>query len=201
MRILLTLAALACSSTVIAKEPSKQVRELLALTPEMVEAKISVTDDPLETHVKVSSFPVWSEKRGLLKIVWEDNFLRGFVDRKTGKATVQVYHSLSYIGDWKFYDTVNYEMPDGLKSAKLDRLDSKALGCGRSGCTLSEVVGFELPSEVLERAKHDPANPKAWFYRLKSKTGQDFNSGISAVEMEGFYRALVKVQAKYGLAK
>jgi hypothetical protein len=191
------------SAGALAKEvkPTKQQKALLALTPDSVASQIAVKDDALETVVTVSSEPVWTEKQGLLGIVWNDNFLRAFVDKKTGKATIQVYEYIAYRGDWRHYNGVNYETPTGPETGNLDRISAEVVSCEGSdilgGCKLVEHLAFAFPAQFFGDVKYDPSNPSGWRYRLKSKSGRDWDSAFVAAEIIGFMRILEQVKSKY----
>src|SRR5688572_24936241 len=94
-----TLAALVSIPAVAAAEKlSKQVQQLLAMSPADFQRSVSLQDDALDTVAQFSSEKGFQEKRGLLKFQWYDNFLRAFVDKKTGRTEFQVYQWITYSG-------------------------------------------------------------------------------------------------------
>jgi len=95
-KVLLTVA-LAGSGVAYGADPP-----LLSLTMEHFRDTATVKDDALGTVATISTQNGYQEKRGLLRIVWNDTFLRGFIDKATGRRTFQVYQLIptrALVGD------------------------------------------------------------------------------------------------------
>lgn len=75
-----------------------QIQTALSLTKEHFKNTTTVKDDPLDTVATITTVNGFQEKRGLLGIVWDDNFLRAFIDKKSGKTSFQVYQVIYYQG-------------------------------------------------------------------------------------------------------
>lgn len=111
--LLLALALSGCTTT----SRESQLQTALSLTKEHFKNTAMVKDDSLDTIATISTVNGFQEKRGLLGIVWEDNFLRAFIDKKTGKTSFQLYQVINYQGGgWNFYQTVNFETTSGPQS-------------------------------------------------------------------------------------
>lgn len=125
-----------------------------------------------------------------MKIVWDDTFLRSFVDKKTGKTTFQVYQRFAYTSSgWRFYQSANYESDTGLKSTEVTKIGSD-VDCSYSrysGCTYYETIGFEVDELVLRSVanKFSLGALTAWKIRFKSKAGVDSDQGLVAAEVSG----------------
>ena len=119
----------------------------------------------------------------------------------TGETTVQVYEYVAYHGNWRHYNRVNYESPDGPIAGDLQVISNDVVTCANSeimgGCKLVEHVAFDFPLHLLSDFKYDPENLSVWRYRFKSKAGLDWDSGFLAGEMAGFLKVLSEIQKKY----
>jgi hypothetical protein len=197
---LLLLAALA-PSTAAAAKPNKQLERLLALDPSHFQQTATVIDDALETTARISTERGFQFKGGLLKVVGDDNFLRAFIDKKTGLTQFQVYQIIPYSGNWRFYHTVNYETPEGPKSEELTVIDRSVTGCGRYGCSFVEHVGFTADESLLRTvaASYTPGMRAAWRFKLKAKAAEDWQDGIAPAEIAGLLAAVDAYKAAHGL--
>jgi starvation-inducible outer membrane lipoprotein len=85
---------------------------------------------------------------------WLDSFLKGYVNKKTGKRYYQVYQFISYQGrGWRLYQQVDYETPEGKTSKPLTRYHRELLNCASSrGCTYEEHVVFDTEKNSRTRA-------------------------------------------------
>jgi hypothetical protein len=176
-----------------AQKQSKQLQKLLALTPADFQRTATLKDDSLDTVAQISTEPGFQEKRGLLKIVWNDNFLRAFIDKKTGATVFQVYQYISYQGSWHFYDTANFETPDGPQSVQVTVINRNVNSCSAYlGCSFTEHVGFEAPESLLRAiAAQYSTNPSMiWRFKFGSKAGGDWKDGMVASEVAGLLAAV-----------
>ena len=127
-------------------------------------------------------------------IVWDDNFLRAFVDKKTGETRYQVYNVIYYkSSSWRFYYQANYETPNGPKTCQLTIIshDVDCTGSKYGGCTYNEHVAFLVEEELLRtiaekyKTSWQPGIKAAWRYKLKAKAGSDYQDGILPAEIVG----------------
>lgn len=144
------------------------------------------------------------DKKGLLKIVWDDNFLRAFIDKRTGIVKYQLYQRIVYTGpSWRFYDTVNFDTPEGLKSSKLTEIarDVDCSGSRYVGCTYFETVGFDVDQTTLETlaAAYQPNVPAGWRFRFKSRAGVDWDDGMLPAEAAGMLQAVAAYKGAHNL--
>lgn len=167
----------------------------LAMTPDDFAVAATVSDDDLDVRATISTEKGFSEKRGLLKVVWNDNFLRGFIDKKTGALSIQVYQRITYTArSWRFYSGVNYETPDGPAEAMVDKIGSN-VDCSNSrygGCTFTESFGFNVPEAVLRKAAaaYQPGAAIGWKFKYKARAGEDWPDGMLASEVAGFLKVV-----------
>lgn len=90
--ILFSLAITGCATN----SREAQIQTAINLTPEHFKNTATVKDDSLDTIATITTVNGFQEKRGLLGIVWDDNFLRAHINKKTGQTSFQVYQSIYY---------------------------------------------------------------------------------------------------------
>lgn len=179
-----------------------QINTALSLDKAHFKQTMIVKNDSLDTVAKFSTVSGFKEKRGLLGIVWDDNFIRAFVDKKTGLTTFQVYNSIYYKGSgWKFYNRVNYETPSGPKSTKVTVItrDVDCTGSRYGGCTHNEHVAFSVDYALLctIASKYGPGVRAVWKYKIIPKAGDDYKDGLLPAEIA----ALVEMVNEYKKSK
>jgi hypothetical protein len=200
-----TLAAMAIVSAgpAVAQKPSKQLQRLLALTPADFQRTATLKDDSLDTVAQISTEPGFQEKRGLLKIVWNDNFLRAFIDKKTGATVFQVYQYISYQGSWHFYTTANFETPSGPESIPVTVINRNVNSCSAYlGCSFTEHIGFEVPENLLRSvaAQYAAKPDMIWRFKFGSQAGGDWQDGMVAAEVVGLLAAVDQYRATHRLS-
>lgn len=181
----------------------KAAKVALALTPDHFRSTAKVSDDSLDTTATITTEAGFQDKRGLLGIVWNDNFLRAFVDKKTGTATFQVYQRIAYSGDWRFYQQVNYETPDGPEAAEVTSIARDVIGCSAyGGCTHDEAFGFEVPETLLRRIAtlYQPGAALGWRFKYKAKAGDDWQDGMLPAEIVGMLQVVDAYRREHGLS-
>jgi hypothetical protein len=172
-----------------------------SLTPDHFYSTATVKDSSVDTIATITTENGYQEKRGILNIVWDDSFLRGFIDKRTGKITIQFYEYIAYQGSsWRFYETVNYETREGPKMVPLTVIGRDVVDCSGSsygGCTYAEHVTFELSEPYLRRlaASYKPGELTVWKLRFNAKSGAEFNAWMSPAEVQGFLRRLDEYRA------
>ena len=181
----------------------KAAKVALALTPEHFRSTAKVSDDSLDTTATISTEAGFQDKRGLLGIVWNDNFLRAFIDKKTGVATFQVYQRIAYSGDWRFYQQVNYETPDGPQAVEVTSIAQDVVGCSAyGGCTHDEAFGFSVPESLLRRiaSLYQPGVALGWRFKFKAKAGDDWQDGMLPAEIVGMLQVVDAYRRDHGLS-
>lgn len=91
--ILASLLLAGCTKAIV--EP--QVRQLAGLDKEHFYSTVTTKDGELDTSAILSTENGWQLKQGLIGIVWDDSFIRAFIDKSTGFVRFQVY-TISYYG-------------------------------------------------------------------------------------------------------
>ncbi len=168
---------------------AQKIEEILSLDVDHFRETMSITDDSMETTVVFSTQGGYTEKHGLLKIVWSDSFLRGYIDKKTGHKRFQVYVVMRHtLGDWAHPYQANYGRP--LRTTDVSKVGSD-VDCSGSdiygSCKYEEHVVFDIhPDEVLRiwtEATPEDFKTLVWKFRVKNQGTKDYDDGIPLPEM------------------
>jgi hypothetical protein len=161
---------------------------LLALTMEHFRDTATVKDDPADAVTTISTENGFVERKGPMHMVWNDEYLRGVIDRKTGQKSFQVYASIVYNGSWRSYETVNYETPTGPRSVPAIQIRKEAANCAIGDCQYTERIAFAVDEGLLRRlaAGYVPGKPTMWAHTIIAKAGPNFAGGLSSAEIAGF---------------
>src|ERR1700682_5855540 len=99
-RMKLRIAALApiivlelAAHTAFAKDSA-----LLSLTMEHFRDTATVKDDPADATTAISTEKGFAEHKGPMRTVWNDEYLRTVIDKKTGQKSFQVHVLIIYGG-------------------------------------------------------------------------------------------------------
>jgi len=142
---------------------------------------VTIDDQPSETVVTFSTLKGFQERYGIYQVVWNDNFLRGFIDKTTGQKTFQVYNVIYYAGSgttdstWKNFSQVDYQTPKG-EINEIVKVIKKHEDCSSlplyGQCLYSEHVTFEMSESLLRRLAnaYTPLPQKYWQYILTAKS-------------------------------
>ncbi len=197
LKLLFLLVALfglsACETT------EQRTQTSLALTPEHFKSTAILVEDDSGGTALISTKNGFQQKQGLLRMVYDDNFLRAIIDKKTGNVTYQVYQSIYYQASaWRFYRKANYETPDGPES-----IDAKFLrpplahnfDCPdhtSSVCTYNENVGFSVDRDLLDRiaSTYEPEKSAMWRFSFIPRVGDEFYGGLLVAEIVGFLQTV-----------
>lgn len=186
------------------------IKQILSLDTQHFKDTITIKDDASDTVAEFSTLNGYRQKK-FLGIDWLDSFLRGFINKKTGKRSYQVYQFISYQGrGWRFYNRVDYETPEGPRSKALTRFHEEVMNCSSSiDCTYEEHVVFDVEEALLrEIAERSPeiqgklnAQGKiiAWSYKLYSKAGHELEYGLPPAEVAGLLERMDEYAKKHAL--
>ena len=200
--LLLALSVTGCATTM----RESQLQTALSLTKEHFKSTATVKDDSLDTVATITTVNGFQEKRGLLGIVWDDNFLRAFIDKKSGKTSFQLYQIIYYqAGGWNFFQTINFETPSGPQSKPVTiiKRDVNCTGSRYSGCTYVEHVGFDVDEGLLRTIAqgYSPGQRSGWRFKFTARSGQDYNDGMLPAEVAGLLDKVDEYLASKGFAR
>jgi hypothetical protein len=169
--------------TADAKDPA-----LLSLTMEHFRDTATVKDDAADGTTAISTENGFAEHKGPMRMVWNDEYLRGVIDRKTGQKSFQVYAWIIYGGRWRSYETVAYQAIAGPASSPVTLIGKETDNCAIGDCLYTERIAFSVDEELLRRlaAANVPGKPTIWAYKFIARTGPDYADGLSSAEIAGF---------------
>lgn len=179
----------------------RQIEELISRPPRVLEPMMHVTGDDLDPRIEVNSKDVTAlVSKGLLaSTTRETSFLRAYIDRKTGRVSVQVYHYVVSGGRTApRVHRATYDTPEGLKEVEADRVGFD-VSCSRYGCTYYEDVVFPVDYELLRAAvaAYDPLKPALGIkYRLFGQSGYTVDEAIPVNEIVAFVTVVERQRAK-----
>jgi hypothetical protein len=170
------------ANTAQAKDPA-----LLSLTLEHFRDTATVADDPVDGVTTISTEKGFAEHRGPMRTVWNDEYLTGVIDKKTGQRSFQVHAWIIYRGNWRFYETANYQTIAGGKSVPAAQTGKEMDNCAAGDCMYTERLAFPIDEELLRQlaAANAPGKPVIWAYKFTSKSGPDYTGGLSSAEIAG----------------
>lgn len=205
---LLTSAVLATAAHAQTKEeriePSRgQMAKLQALTPEQVATQVTINDDDLEPIATLTTERVYRSNGGFTDPVRSDNFLRAFIDKRTGTVRYQFYQSVTCNFIRRNFTTANYATPSGPIGVPLVSIANEVVVCPAGGCTYREVVGFDMSPELLVSiaASYAPGASPLWRVRFKAQNGVDWEDRMAPAEAAGLLLAVKAYQAKLSPAQ
>jgi hypothetical protein len=77
-------------------------------------------------------------------------FLRSFLYKDSGEITHQIYVSLKYRHDWRYYNNASLI---GGSNPELLQIDREVVDCGSYTCVYEETVAVEIPTNYLKKNK------------------------------------------------
>jgi hypothetical protein len=165
-----------------AKDPA-----LLSLTLEHFRDTATVAEDPVDGVTTISTEKGFAEHRGPMRTVWNDEYLTGVIDKKTGQRSFQVHAWIIYRGNWRFYETASYQAIAGGKSVPAAQTGKEMENCAAGDCMYTERLAFPVDEELLRQlaAANAPGKPVIWAYKFTSKSGPDYTGGLSSAEIAG----------------
>jgi hypothetical protein len=163
-------------------------RALLSLTMEHFRDTATVAEDPLGAMTTISTENGFVERKGLMGMVWNDEYLRGVIDKKTDQKSFQVYALITYRGNWRFYQSASYQTSGGPRSVPLTQIGKESDNCAVGECIYTERVAFPIDEGLLRQlaSENAPGRPTLWRYKLLAKQGPEYLGGISSAEIAGF---------------
>jgi hypothetical protein len=182
----------AAVNAVYAKDPA-----LLSLPIEHFRDTAQVQKNPGDGTITISTEKGFAEHTGPLRMVWNDEFLRGVIDDKTGRKSFQVYAWLICSGTPRSYATAGVQTPNGTRSMPATRLAREAVNCAVGDCSYTDHLAFTVDEELLRQlaAAGDLAKPQLWHFALTAKSGPEYAGVLSTAEIAGLLAKVDQVAA------
>jgi hypothetical protein len=190
MKLVIALLTVIPLGSYASAAPKSEIEAALSLSREHFRDTATVKDDYLDTVATITTVNGYKQKRGLFKIVWDDNFLRAHIDKKTGKTTFQLYQVIYYqSSSWRFYHTANFETTAGPQSTPLTLIsrDVDCAGSSFGGCTYVEHVAFDVDEDLMRTISqmYSPGQRVGWKFKFIPKSGDDYNEAMLPAEVAG----------------
>jgi len=173
----------ATANTASAKDP-----RLLSLSLEHFRDTATVKADLATGTTTVTTEKGFVVRTGLMKMVWNDEYLQGVIDGATGQKSFQVIAMTIYSGNRRFYQTANYQWLGGPKSVPATQISTQREACAVGDCVYTESIAFALDEEQLRQiaAQYVPGKPILLAFKIIAKPGPDFSGELSNAEIAGF---------------
>jgi hypothetical protein len=198
-KLIIVIATLILFSCIINPHRNK-----VSLDKQYFAKNIIINDYVLNDIVSFSTIKGFQKGNGTYNIVLNDNFLRGFISKKTRAKTYQVYNVIYYAGsgsgkDWKNFAQSDYQTPEGNKSIPVTLL-KKEEDCSSlphyGKCLYSEHVTFKLDSALMKAIANsyipDKPTKSVWQYQLTSTSGEKYEDKLFAAEVLGLSETMVQ---------
>lgn len=183
------IAFICCMVLLLAGQscPAKDT-PLLALSPEHFRDTATVKDDQIAGVTTVSTEMGYVEHRGLLGTVWNDEYLSGTIDRKSGSRSFELIATITYRGARRMYGAAKFQGADGPVVTKTMLLKTTSLNCPTGECTYTDRVSFPVEESLLRTlaARAAAGTPKLWRYTLAARPSGDYSGELSSAEVAGF---------------
>jgi hypothetical protein len=165
-----------------AKDPA-----LSSLTMEHFRNTATVAENPSEGTTVISTEDGYVEHTGPMRMVWHDEFLRGVIDRRTGRQSLEVYAWVIYTGNLRNYESARYRTANGPRTVPVHQLAKEVMNCPVGDCTYTERVAFPVDEESMRQfaAARVPGNSDKWSFKLVGKSGPEYAGELSAAEIAG----------------
>jgi hypothetical protein len=171
------------NASILPKNPS-----LPSLDMEHFKDTATVKEDPNDSTATITTEKGYVDHQGLLRTVWNDEYLKGVIDKKTGQKSFQVEAWMTYQGRWRTYQTATYQASNGPKSVPAVQLSKDLVNCAAGSCMNVERVEFPVDEALLRQlaSGNTPGRPTMWQFKLIGKSGPDYVAGLSSAEVAGF---------------
>lgn len=175
------------------------VKDAFSLTKDHFSNSVTIKDDALDVNATITTLNGYRAPRNYFLDSWSDNFIRAFVNKKTGAVTYQVYQIIHYRSpSWRFYNLANYETktsPRQTSVTVIDRdVDCTGSSSRYSGCSYTEHIGFDVDEDLMKSiaASYVEGVQVVWRFKLGSKSGVEHQDGFMLSEIAGIVGAVEK---------
>ena len=162
--------------------------KLLSLTMEHFRDTATVKDDLAAGTTTITTEKGFVVRTGPMRMVWNDEYLKGVIDRTTGEKSFQVIVMSIYSGNRRSYETANYQWASGPKSTPVTQIRTQREACAVGDCVYTDYIAFSVDEEGLRQlaAGYVPGKPSIWAFKITTKPGPDYSGGLSNAEIAGF---------------
>lgn len=165
---------------------------LTSLTMEHFRDTATVKEDLASGTTTITTDKGFVVHTGPMKMVWNDEYLKGVIDRATGEKSLQVVVMSIYSGNRRSYQNANFQWTNGPKSAPVVQIRTQREACGTGECTYTDYIAFDVDEAGLRQiaAGYVPGKPSIWTFKITATGGPDFSGRLSSAEIAGFLARL-----------
>jgi hypothetical protein len=178
---------------VLAANPSSaKDPPLTSLTMEHFRDTATVKDDLASGTTTITTEKGFRVHTGPMKMVWNDEYLKGVVDKAAGEKSLQVVVMSIYSGNRRSYQSANFQWTNGPKSAPVTQIRTQREACGTGECTYTDYIAFDVDEAGLRQiaAGYVPGKPSIWPFKITATGGPDYSGRLSSAEIAGFLAKL-----------
>jgi len=148
----------------------------------------TVRDDAIAGLTTVSTEKGYVEHHGPLAAVWNDEYLSGTIDRKTGKRAFEMIVTVTYRGARRTYGSAKFQGTEGSSAAAATLLSTNSVNCPTGECTYTDRISFPVEECLLRTlaARAAAGKPEVWHYSLAARPAGDYSGQLSSAEIAGF---------------
>jgi hypothetical protein len=178
----------------IANPPTNTISDL---TKQHFKETVMINEYASQTVITFSTVKGYQRRHSLHNVVWDDNFLRGFVNRTDGSKSYQIYNVIYYANSgtdkpWKSFNQVNYQTPTGrdlIQTTPIKQHEDCSALPRYGQCLYSEHLVFQIDEALLRKMakfyQENPGRENFWQYELIPKSGPPYNDKLSVAEIAG----------------
>lgn len=185
-------------------EPSpKQLEKLQALTPQGVADKIETLDDDLETTATLTTANAYQSNGKFTDRVRSDNFLRAFIDKRSGTTRYQLYQSITYNYIYRNFSGASFATAEGPSNIAITVISHEVLGCfgGPDKCSYKDTLGFDISEDQLRwvAGQYVAGASPFWRFKFRSQAGMDWEDRMMPAEAAGLLEAVSRYRARHSV--
>ncbi|OQW93885.1 MAG: hypothetical protein BWK79_08795 [Beggiatoa sp. IS2] len=170
---------------------------------------VVITED-IGNSVIFSTINGFQRRQGEQGTVWDDNFLRGFIDKRTGAKIFQVYNVIYYGGSgtqsgWKHFAQASYLTAEGVRRLTPTNSITEHEDCAPlavyGSCVYSEQVVFKVDEIFLKTVADSYAldSKIQWPYQLIPTNGNSYEDSMAAAEVAGLLSRMEDYQKQFSI--
>lgn len=169
--------------TASAKDP-----KLLSLSMEHFRDTATVKDDLQAGTTTITTEKGFMVHTGPMRMVWNDEYLKGVIDRTTGDKSIQVIVMSIYSGNRRSYRSASFQWANAAKSEPVVQIRTQREACNTGECTFTDYIAFDVDEAGLRQiaAAYVQGKPAIWSFKIATTGGPDYSGGLSNAEIAGF---------------
>ena len=188
------LFALSTAGAAAAREP-----DLLSLSADHFSQTATVLENASQGTITVTTEKGFVERHGLMRTVWDDEYLRAVLNKNTGQKNFAVEVSFTYTGAHRDYLNAIFIEDDASRSVPIAEHRSESVNCPTGECTVTEYVSFPMDERMLRAlAAGKSGRAQLWSFKIAGPPKKEYQGALSSAEIAGF---LARVDEESGAVR